>query len=556
MSFTPSRLASTSTSNTVTLNSDDTVYQGGFYSSTVYIDSLENISSLKITVYFDSSLIEVNSTYNYVTCSLYDSSINDDNISYSYIFGSDTSNIKTSLFCFYYSIKSDATLGNTYFDILVDEAYDSSLNVIEVFGSRKRITIKESKQLQTIYIYGTSSISSKKEQEFDISYYFYNYQIASGTIEITYDQELFEFVSLTNGNFLINKLVDYNSSIKGTVSLSFIGTTYSYNSDLFTVKFKTIGNQDTTLKIKLTVKEFYDVDLNQLLCDGYTTTVNLTYDSEYDESLPKMSLSSKFDATENKLEILIKLSSNSKLGAGDFILTWNKSYFEYVSYTKKFSPTYFNVNTKETSDGKLKFSILSLTDITEANDVISISFNVTNPHDETSFPFEIKGTGLTDSLTNEIKMNFINCNQVVTGKCTFGDWTIKENATCTKDGVEHRICTVCGKEETRVISILDAKQCFVDTVNSFDLVNDDKEVLKSKIDEANSYYQYIADKDSVSDSYSKYLEAVDYYNKNYKDNSKSSNNNFIYIVIGSIGGVCLLIGILIFVILKKKKASL
>lgn len=682
MSFAPSRLASTSADNTVTMSTNDTVYQGNsYYYSIVYIDSLENISSLKITIYFDSTSININSSYNYVYCSLYDSSINEDNISYSYIFGSDTTNTKTSLFYFYYSIISDATLGNTYFDIVVDEAYDSSLNVVEISGSRKTITIKESKQSQRIYIYGTSSILSKKEQEFDISYYLYNYEIASGNLEITYNQELFEFISLTNGDFLNDKLVDYNSSIKGTVSISFIGTTTSYNSNLFTLKFKTIVNQDTTSKIKLTIKEFYDRDLNPVLCDGYATTVSLSYDSEYDKSLPKMSLSSAFDTTQNKLDILVKLSANSKLGAGDFVITWDKTYFEYVSYTKEFSPTYFNVNEKETTDGKLKFSILSMTDIIDANDVILVSFNVTNPHDETSFPFEITGTGLTDSLTIDIKMNFIDCNQVVSGKCTYGEWTIKEEATCTKDGVEHRVCTVCGKEETRVIaakghnfdsewtvdvkptctkegskshhckdcdektdvtiisklehkpssavvenkveatcttdgsydevvycsdchneisrikktitttghsygdwkvtkeatcteegfehricsicgdeeiksiSKLNAKQCFVDTVNSFDFVNDDKEVLKSKIDDANSYYQYITDKDSVSDSYSKYLEAVDYYNNKYKDNSKTSNNyNLIYIVIGSIGGVCLLIGIVVFVILKKKKS--
>ena len=41
-----------------------------------------------------------------------------------------------------------------------------------------------------------------------------------------------------------------------------------------------------------------------------------------------------------------------------------------------------------------------------------------------------------------------------TGAHTYGEWTVKTSATCEGEGVEHRICNVCHKEETKTIPAL------------------------------------------------------------------------------------------------------
>ncbi len=41
------------------------------------------------------------------------------------------------------------------------------------------------------------------------------------------------------------------------------------------------------------------------------------------------------------------------------------------------------------------------------------------------------------------------------GVHTFGDWTTVTAPTCSKKGVEHRLCTVCGYEETREVEMID-----------------------------------------------------------------------------------------------------
>ena len=441
--------------NSVTIETDQKLVKGNTYYAYVYINSLENIASLNVSIHYDSTALNVDSTYNQVSCSLYDNSIKNETISYSYVFNSGGEAYKTSLFYFYYSISNEANLGSSYFDVVIDDAYDSSLNNISVKGSRKYFDIIEGQSpTQYCYFYGISSINSKKEEEFELSYQISTTSVASGTIEIQYDKHLFEFVSITQLSFLNGKLVDVNSSLDGAVSLSFAGTAYTYYDDVLRIKFKTIVNQNVSSEIKVIPSTFYDLDLNPIVFDGYKTTINLSYDSSYDESLGKMFLTSNYDEISNQVKVLVKLSSNSHLGAGDFTLSWDKSYLTYNTNIKKLSPSFFNVNDKQASDGILKFSIISLTDIIEANDVIEATFNVINPHDDTSISFEITGSGLADSLTNSIRLNFANCTQVIPGKCTYGDWSIVREPTCTEPGEERHTCSVCGHEEARAVEAM------------------------------------------------------------------------------------------------------
>ena len=439
--------------NKVIIESNPEVTKGNTYYGYVYIESLENIASLNVSIQYNSDVVSITSTYNQVSCALYDSSNSNDTLSYSYIFNAGGQNSKTNLFYFMYTVSESAESLSSWFDVVIDEAYNSSLEIVNVFGSRYYFDIKDRQPVtKTCYIYGTSSVSTKIEEEFEISYRFGSYEIASGSIEIQYDRDLFEFVSLTQLSFLTDKMVDINSSIAGSVLVSFLGTEYTYNTDFLRLKFKTIGNENINTTIKLSASSFYDLDLNSISCSGTSTNVMLSYDINYDNSLSKMFLTSNYDSANNQVKVLVGLSTNSNLGAGDFALSWNKNYYQLVSFKKKFTPSFFNVNDKLTDDGKLKFSIISLTDITSATEVIEVTLNVITQHDETISVFEITGSGLSDSLTNSIYLNFVNCNQTIPGNCTYGEWTVTKEPTCTEKGEEHRVCSVCGHEETREVA--------------------------------------------------------------------------------------------------------
>ena len=436
-----------SDNNTITMQANVEVKQGDYCYGYIYIDSLEEIATLSVSVHYDTNIVNIRDSYNQALCTLYDKSNQNGTLSFSYIFGNDNPSSKTLLFYFYYNIKDDATIGSSLFDILVDDAYDSGLDSVNVSGSRFNFNVNERAVTKTVNVYGTSSISSKKEEEFELNYSFNNYEIASGAIEIRYDKDLFEFVSLQQSCFLDGKLVDVNTSLIGSINISFVTTDYN-NRDtaICNVKFRTKANITDSSIIDFVVSDLYDLELNPVLCSGYQTTINLTYDSSYDDSLAKMYLSPTYDQELNKVSILVKLSSNSNLGAGDFVLYWDSELLVYDSYQKKFSPDFFNVNIKQVSGGILKFSIISLTDIADEEDVLLITFNVNNPHNDEETQLTISGSGLADSLTNPIEMSFVDCNPVIIGKCIYGSWIEIVNPTCLETGVKgHYECSRCHK---------------------------------------------------------------------------------------------------------------
>lgn len=439
--------------NIITMSGDESICRSNTYYGYVYIETLENVAALNVSLHYDPSVIEITGTYNQVSCTMYDNSLGKDELSYSYLFDGNGGTDKTCLFTFYYTVKDDAPIGRHMFDLTVNEAYDFSFESTDVKGSRFGYSVSAAKQEKSCYIYGTGNVSSQKEMEFELSYGFDTIQVASGAIEIQYDKNLFEFVSMENGGFLNGKIVDINTKQNGTVYLSFLGTEYAQNTDILRVRFKTIGNITQTSQIKFRAADLYDLDLSHIRSGGFSTDVNLTYNSAYDDTLAKMSLISAFDAENNQVKIYVKLSENTRLGAGDFTLSWDASYLKLASYQKLFEPTYFNVNTQKTESGILKFSIISLTDITDAVNVLCLVFDVEKTCGIPSVDFGISASGLSDSLTSPISLNMIGCILPMAGEHEYGEWTVVTPATCITKGIEHRICSRCQYEDTREIPI-------------------------------------------------------------------------------------------------------
>lgn len=412
---------------TVTATTSATIKQGGSGTCYVYIDSTESLAALDVTVHFDPAKVKINSVYNSVSCTMYDSVKNTDNVQFSYILDGKGSTSKTTLFYFYYSVLSNAEVGNAYFDITVGEAYDNGLNDIAVSGSRTNFTITETVTNKTCSVSSTSSIKTSVGQEFSLSYRFSTYQIASGSSAINYDPELFEVAEVTSGGFLDNKISDINTKLLGSVYISFVGTEYNTKYDFVTIKFKTIKNVNEASKITFKATELCDKDLNPITCSDYVTTANVTFDETYVGDAPKMSVTAKYNAITKKVTANILLEENSKLGAGDFVLEFDPNVLTFSSYEKGFSPDFFNINDKEVAEGKLKFSIISLNDINTKETVLTIVFNVLQTKNEQPTAITIKGNLIADSLTNPIMLQFINANIIIPEQHTLGDINDDEN---------------------------------------------------------------------------------------------------------------------------------
>ena len=455
--------AAESTDTQVTAMTSASVKQGNSGYCYVYIDSLESLSTLSVTVHYDADKVKVQSgyVYNSVSSLLNDKSVSESSVQFSYIFDGKGKAEKTQLFYFRYTVLSDAEVGDAYFDIVVNEAYDSSLQPINVSGSRCSFKVAETVTTKTCSIYSSSSVSTSVGEEFEISYRLSTYQIASGSFIVSYDPELFEVVDVTNGAFCNNKIVDVNTKLAGSVYVSFVGTEYKSNTNIITVKFKTLKNVAEKSTIKMTVTEFYDLALNPISCSGYTTTANIAFDETYTEDAPSMTLQTAYNAATDKVALTTKLDKDSMLGAGDFVLKFNTDYLTYNSAEKGFSPTFFNINDKNVADGILKFSIISLSNITDEQIVLTVTFDVKHTCEDKLADFEISGSGLTDALTNTIVLNFVDASVTIPLE-HIAATAVAENeiaATCTSDGSYDSVvyCSVCSAElerENRVIGKL------------------------------------------------------------------------------------------------------
>ena len=453
--------AAENTDKQVTATTSASVKQGNSGYFYVYIDSLEALSTLSVTVHYDADKVSVQSgyVYNSVSSLLNDKSVSESSVQFSYIFDGKGKAEKTQLFYFRYTVLSDAEVGDTYFDIVVNEAYDSSLQPINVSGSRCAFKVAETVTTKTCSIYSSSSVSTSVGEEFEITYRLSTYQIASGSFTVGYDPEIFEVVGVTNGTFLDAKIVDVNTNLAGSVYVSFVGTEYKSDTNLITVKFKTLKNVAEKSTIKMAVTDFYDLALNPISCSGYTTTANIAFDETYTEDAPSMTLQTVYNAQVDKVTLTVKLDCDSMLGAGDFVLKFNTNYLTYNSSEKGFSPTFFNINDKNVSDGMLKFSIISLSNITDEQIVLTVTFDVKLACEERQSDFEISGSGLTDALTNTIVLNFVDASVTIPLKHTAATATTENRVepTCTADGRYDSVicCSVCNAEVSREAKTLD-----------------------------------------------------------------------------------------------------
>ena len=310
------------------------------------------------------------------------------------------------------------TPGRYYFDVVISEAYNSSLESVEIATTRKYIDVSDKSSIKTSYAYLSSGsyINTSFNQEFSFTYYLNNSEPTSGAFVIRYDDTLFEFVSFTKLSFFNNMICDYNASVAGEILVSFAEVIADNNQYLFTVTLRTIRNVDTNSQISLLANELYDSDMNPMGFSASKVNVTVSYDSSYEEK-PSITTSASIDFDHHQVVFTINLEANSHLGAGDFVFKFDKSILTYVGYEKLISPTFFNVNDKEAQliQGQIKFSILSTSDITYGGDILKVTFSYSDTRSDRNSSIILTGSGITDSLTNPIELDISGCEYLLPG---------------------------------------------------------------------------------------------------------------------------------------------
>lgn len=421
---------------TVFAETSEKINQGARGYCYVYIDDMSALASLCVDVYYDAETVEITGYYNSISCVMYDSSKGNGVLKYTYLFDGSGETGKTLLFYFVYKIKEDAPIGSGSFDIAVSDAYDSTRSPINVSGRRCAYEVTKAKEVIRCSVYATSRISTSVKEEYRITYRLSRYDIVSGAFEIKYDPEYFKLSGLTAGGMLSGKLIDVKTSQAGTASVSFAGSGTNGSNELITICFETKKNIEVDSPITFIAKDFYKADRELVVCGECKTNVTIHFDDEYTGDAPSMSLSSEADG--KVLTLKVKLEANSHLGAGDFIISFDASKLVYRSSAKGFEPSYFSINDKKASEGVIKFSIISLSDITKGETVLTLSFDMNVGCKDQTSEIDISASGLCDSLTNKILLNMIGTNVTIAG----GEHKTGDHLSDSKN--HWQICTECG----------------------------------------------------------------------------------------------------------------
>ena len=72
--------------------------------------------------------------------------------------------------------------------------------------------------------------------------------------------------------------------------------------------------------------------------------------------------------------------------------------------------------------------------------IIEICFDIKTSHNDVFTEFSLNGSGLCDSITKEIKLNFISTQFEVKGECIKDSWSLVKNPSLTEEGMLVRKC--------------------------------------------------------------------------------------------------------------------
>lgn len=437
------------------------------YSLEVLSKSVTKISSLSFDIFYEKDVVNVYSSYNYLTIdssSMFDDRIDNENgvIHVSYIFAENKKLDDGSLFNFSFNILS-TTKTNSYFSLAITSSLDQDTNQIDMKGDFDYFAIKGNQNTNNqIYIYSSVDKETLKRNELvKISYICYDAQhLGAGTFEFTYDKEAFEFFSFEKGEFLKDSSMysTVNTNIEGCVKISFacIDMEEKYNYDLFSIQLKVKANVDKDWNLKLETSGLTSKDGNT----KYTAPVlenKITTVYEQDKSLlPLMYLTSKKDEENKKLYVTLSLEESSHLSAADIVITFDNTFLSYQSYKSlvtTLEDPMLGVNSNDAAkNGTIKVSWVYLKDLTQKVDFAQFTFDILDVVVDTTISITLDATGTRDSNLKEVDLAYQGVDVSLNiNKHNWYDWETVNPATCAKDGLAKRTCSLCNKVETKVL---------------------------------------------------------------------------------------------------------
>lgn len=497
--FAPSPMTISESSN-ATLSIKE--YSEYHYSGTNYADffvtSFQQVASLSLEIYYDSSLITITNSSNTTSDSLFDCNYSTPGVvKVSFLFTTPVEEGNQHLFTLQYNIQN-TNQTSTDFNVFVTECSDFSLQEVSLHGFTHTIKIKKSNSQQIQKIKPSLNQASYEYQDtiqMNLNFSDYHPSFSSGTILISYDIDdlLFQSFSFSDEFSKQASLKEANTSQKGTVTLSFVSTNGITVNSIGTLAFQVKRNATFTTAIKTITKDVLDDSNNPILFPENTQYVAVKEKIEKTKD-GTFYLNSDVNEENYTVDTTLFFETIGNIGAGDFTLIFDNEKLKYLSSnvlvsTDKISSIIINETSAES--GKLFIHIINTSEYSFSTTEPLISFHFNSK--EKCHPYQSNisiigentyNTSLTEnsynykqdsislsSLSHDFKTEEIpaTCTKdgSITNTCTkcgethveiinatghnYSDWIIDSEPNCTDGGKKHKICSACGDKIEEVI---------------------------------------------------------------------------------------------------------
>jgi hypothetical protein len=423
---------------------DASVTAGDTFTVAVQARALENIATLSLVLYYNSSYFELVSAH---PQSMITSNSGDMNSINSKTEGAVTLDFLSAtgisgdgvLWTLTFKALSATPSGKYNFDIAVGEVYSASLLPISVISSGGKITVNspvQSNKAIYFYSYASSSALSKGERSVVTFYSPELNGLSAGDFEIEYDHSLLSLVDVTLGESLIsasNAVYSINSSSPGYIKISYIAPNGIYGGayPFIELTFEAVQNCDASAEIALKPSNIYDHNLKAMTSIENNISLSVVR-TEEEEILPQFYITS-YEGLDDRFILDLIIPEGTGLAAADFVINFDPSILNCLS-VDRLNNNQMVISNINNDTGEIRFSFVDQDGVKNGCSIAYFTFSTTGLSGG-NVSLDFVGKNMVDANFKAINATFLS-GQVVVHKHG-------EAATCTTD----EICSVpgCGK---------------------------------------------------------------------------------------------------------------
>lgn len=428
-----------------------TVTAGSTATVTINAANFKNIATLELFIYYDASVLTLNSATNGALLAQAQTSVNISEVGTIRVEAMSLNGISGSgaLLTLSFRTSADAAAGTYPIKVAVGDAYASDLSPAAIGSTDGAVTIQRSTPTERFTLYADMDRTTLQKDDV-LSYQVKNsgyLSFVSGDFTVTYDHTLFAVETVEPASELAKGQCSVNTSILGQVRLVYAGSKALSSYSLFTVKLRVLADVDATTSVAVQAANVYREDLSAYLPDSYSRSLTLKKLPEVID-YPDAYLKTEKLVVGEQSKSVFYLEAGAPVAAADFTISYDPETLRCVHVQQAEGTNVMIVVNENYAEGKIRFSYINQSGAADADlPLVEITWE---PLRSPAAHYQI-----TSTATGVVDIDFapVTLEYVADSNCIFAV-TVQE-ATCAEEGVILHHCAACGKEERQTLEKAD-----------------------------------------------------------------------------------------------------